>query len=143
MPASIWARVPKNTSASDRANSTTVSRSDASGRNTLRNSQCSRGRGAGGGGASGRASAGRTAAGAGLGEVCTEVLFIGGSRELDGIDERLEVRLLGGDHGGLPLHLEEPRLVAHRHHDHEHPGRVLVLGLLGVAQVNVLAGDAP
>src|SRR5947207_540141 len=108
---SIWASVPKNTSRIEKANSTTVRRSDASTVNALRH------------GLGGLLAGSTLAAGAGGVAVVAVLLPVGAAvwielfaicgslvlHEPDGAKERLlESGLLLADQFDRPLHLEEP-----------------------------------
>src|SRR5215469_10293429 len=138
MPASIWARVPQKTSSMLRTNSTTVSRSEASGVRT----RLSRGKRSGWrrGGASGGGSGGATAGAGGVAWI--EVLLIGGScasGEADGLDERLEGGFLFLQQLGRPLHREGPDGAAARQH---HAEDARVVGRVGVEQIDEVGGLA-
>src|SRR5687767_12332381 len=104
MPASICASVPKNTSSSDRTNSTTVRRSDAS---RTRARQATEGRCLWAAGASG-VGAGLTEGGDALGAAWTEVSLIGGSGEGQFLGEAVEVGQLAADERGGAEQLEVP-----------------------------------
>src|SRR5262245_35032885 len=128
MPSSICASVPKKTSPSDRANRTTAIRSEPSARSPFRSSRPARASGPGSGftagdagGAAAVTASPRPAAGGGAGgmDVWMAVLSIVASVELHGAREPLERRLLLADEVGRPLHLQEVRHPAARHHDAE------------------------
>src|SRR5262245_30415221 len=117
MPLSICASVPKNTSTSDSANSVTVIRSDPSTSRTC-TSGCflrpfgSVGAAPSASGAGFTADASTMAVDAGAAAGVFKVSLIGGSGELDGLDERLELGAVRADGVGVAEQLEEPGLLA-------------------------------